>query len=934
MVWRETFMNQSRAMRIVAYPVTAILMAALAAVVLFAACFVYETEKKVAFWAAAAIVAICATPHFRRRLREHCSIFFLLVTAYILLAGASTFYAYAPKFALSEFSRLLAAYAVFLAVFSFVKTETLPNAAAILCGATSLLSVIHLDAASGGLFAHDIMRKFQIWTGGYLNDANGNLLYGYNEDRLMGLFGNSNSMATMCAIGIFLAAYLLLRARGPRRLLPSVALIIHTVTFLMCVSLGATLSLGITVLLVLLLLRGAYNRVSFLMITLETLLVSGVVAIFSFPHMGINVPSGYWVLIYCLVGALVLFGLDWLLRPRFVLLLCKKIKTLAIGIVCLVVLIGIAAGVALTQTCAASIQSNDTLYRRFYPGDGACELTLDLEGQADIWIGSASVEQIIKGSVTTLVNGAYEGTVNLEIPEDTVDVQLRIIPADGSEITVNRITYKGTEKSGELPTGYRWIPEEMIRRFQGITTNHSAMQRIVFMQDGLKMWKQTPVFGRGLGGYENGLASVQSFFYETKYAHNHYVQVLCDLGVVGLLLFVSMLGLAIKSLWALRRQEENGQTLYPALLGAVLMFAIHGGLEISPSVAEVSILMFGVFGIVAHIAPAPALWKDHGKIIAWTGSIGLALLAAAYGFLLVQNMRAAEIVKQETVTTSQLKQCVEMDAFESDDYRLTYVVAAMSIQDEEVYQQADQYADELQMANSNAVGSYLTEYYLHRGDYDKAEAASEKFLTYTRSNPNSWNQQFQTFATALQYGVDEEGTNRIIQMTKDTYARLVEVNQEQLDELPLDDANSSYLTKVLSSERTFSERMYNLLCDSYYAPDSNGDGCADNVAVRLGNVQWEENGAFTAEEESVVQYRMLPSQTGSFVITIETSTPDSVTFALLDHELDYDNTDNGIDIRFAVTDTDINEGLDLRLYLKPGCVIQRVSGWWDDNVIS
>lgn len=922
-------MNQSRAMRIVAYPVTAILMAALAAVVLFAACFVYETEKKVAFWAAAAIVAICVTPQFRRRLREQCSIFFLMVTAYILLAGASTFYAYAPKFALSEFSRLLAAYAVFLAVFSFAKRETLPNAAAVLCGATSLLSLLHLDAASGGLFAHKIMLKFQMWTGGaYTIDQYGQYTYGYNSaaGRLYGMFGNSNTMATMCAIGIFLALYLVLRAKGFRRLLPCAALVINAVTFLMCISIGATMSLGITVLLVLLCLRGADNRMNFLLVTLETLVVSGAVVVLSFPHMGNKVPTGYLVLLYCAVGWLILFGVDWLLRPRLTNILCKHVKVLCIGLIALVLLLGTTGVIVFTQTGPVTLTDGESLQRRFVPGAGTCEITVDLNGSANLWVASATQSEILQASATTLLSEPYEGAVTVEIPENAVEVQLILRPIDGTPVTVNSISYVGTEKSKVMPAGYRWLPDEMLQRVQSITTNHSAMQRIVFMQDGLKMWKQTPIFGRGLGGFENGLASVQNFFYETKYAHNHYVQALCDLGIVGLALFVSMLAFAIKSFWHLRRQEHEDQALFPALLGAVLIFAIHGGLEISASVAEVLVFAFGTFALVAQMAASPCSEENYGKWAARVGSPALALLAALYAFLLFQNFRALKIVDQETVTTSQLKQCVSMDIFEGDDYRLTYVVAAMSIQDEEVYQQADIYADELQRGNSNAVGSYLTEYYLHRGYFAKAAEASKKFLTYTRSNAERWNTQLHLFEAALLETDDVDRMNSIEQLATDTYEQLLVVNQEQMDDLPLDPQSASFMTRLIAEKGSISERMGTLLLDSQFAPDTNGDGCPDAVNVQSGMVQWQENNSVSATEDSVVQFQVVPICAGRYTLTIETATPDQIAVAIDNYALDQTLSSDSMDIGFEISADMLYQPLNIKITIPSGLGIQHIIG--------
>lgn len=920
-------MNQSRAMRYVGYSVTAILMIALAVAVLFAACFVSETEKKVAFWSTVAIVAICATPHFRRRLREQCSIFFLLVTAYIILAGASTLYAYAPKFALSEFSRLLAAYAVFLTVFTFVKRETLPNAAAVLCGATSLLSLLHLDAASAGLIAHNIMHKFQLWTGGYTNDQYGQYTYGYNAiaGRLSGLFGNSNSMATMCAIGIFLALYLLLRATGYRRLLPCAALLINAVTFLMCISLGATMSLGLTVLLVLLCLHGAYNRLNFLLVTLETLAVSGAVAALSFSHMGSNSTDGYLVLVFCIIGCIVLFGLDWLLRPRVVELLIKKIKALLLGLIALVVILGAASLVAFTQTSNVTLQGDESVYKRFFPGTGLCEISLQVEGNANLWIASTSKVEILMKEATVLSDAPYAGPVEIEIPEDAIELQIIVKPIEDAVVTVHSISYTGSEKCGSLAAGYRWIPNEMMERFQGLATNHSAIQRMTFMQDGLKMWKQTPFFGRGLGGFENGLASVQSFFYETKYAHNHYVQVLCDLGLVGLLLFASMLGFAIHNLWLLRRKTGKDEALFPALLGAVLIFAIHSGLEISASMAEVSILAFGTFGLVAYSSPVLAPVKHYGRFIAVAASVGLGVLSTVYGFFLIQNARAAEIVLGETVTTSQLKKCVEMDAFEGDDFRLTYVVAAMSIQDEEIYQQADIYADELQAGNSNAVGPYLTEYYLHRGNYNKAKAASDKFLVYTHSDVGSWNSQFHIFEKAMLSGADAEQIEDIV---LDTYEQFESVRREQLDRPFLDSRSLSFMTRIFSTEGTVEQRVNTLLVDSQYIPDLDENAQPDNAEISTGDVTWDEVGGFTNTfvENSTIRYQITPAQGGTYILTAETNNPEGLTLAIENYEYEYTDTSNSVSLQFIVPEEMAEEELNLVISLKPGVSVSRILG--------
>lgn len=52
------------------------------------------------------------------------------------------------------------------------------------------------------------------------------------------------------------------------------------------------------------------------------------------------------------------------------------------------------------------------------------------------------------------------------------------------------------------------------------------------------------------------MVSVQDYYYETKYAHNHYVEMLCDLGVLGLAAFVALLGTAV---WAMVRPASRSR---------------------------------------------------------------------------------------------------------------------------------------------------------------------------------------------------------------------------------------------------------------------------------------------------------------------------------------------------------------------------------------
>ena len=151
--------------------------------------------------------------------------------------------------------------------------------------------------------------------------------------------------------------------------------------------------------------------------------------------------------------------------------------------------------------------------------------------------------------------------VTFTVPEDSKLVFFYFGGEQGA--TLNEAAYTGA-KDGSVKLGYKLLPAFIADRIQDLTANGNVVQRGVYRQDAIKLWKTSPVIGRGLGGFENGVVSVQDYYYETKYAHNHYVESLCDLGILGLAAFLAMLG---TSIWALVKSRKE-KPLIVMLLGA------------------------------------------------------------------------------------------------------------------------------------------------------------------------------------------------------------------------------------------------------------------------------------------------------------------------------------------------------------------------------
>ena len=106
----------------------------------------------------------------------------------------------------------------------------------------------------------------------------------------------------------------------------------------------------------------------------------------------------------------------------------------------------------------------------------------------------------------------------------------------------------------------------------GDKADQSTQLRYEAWASGLQMWKQSPVFGVG-----------QRQFIEHHYmtAHNSYVLSLAELGLIGMVLFISMLVLTVKTLVIGVRELDRVPGAKPAQAWALGLLASFVGMMFS-----------------------------------------------------------------------------------------------------------------------------------------------------------------------------------------------------------------------------------------------------------------------------------------------------------------------------------------------------------------
>lgn len=458
------------------------------------------------------------------------------------------------------------------------------------------------------------------------------------------------------------------------------------------------------------------------------------------------------------------------------------------------------------------------------------------------------------------------------VPEDSKLVFFYFGGEQGA--TLNEAAYTGA-KDGSVKLGYKLLPAFIADRIQDLTANGNVVQRGVYRQDAIKLWKTSPVIGRGLGGFENGVVSVQDYYYETKYAHNHYVESLCDLGILGLAAFLAMLG---TSIWALVKSRKE-KPLIVMLLGACVLQMFGQAIsDVTWSVGCCVPTFFAVLALVTlHCGDSLRLHvtnKSKGGAVRWP----ITAVSAVFIVLIGLNLIAQSKFSSDELTLDDLKQCASIDLFETNDYKLSYLISGGN--EEGV---ADRYAADLSRVDSNAIAIPLAQYYAGVGDYTKALDALDRGAKYTRANAEVWQKMFSLYEQmidpvggsigAAQWLQDDTYLNRMVK----GYETLCQVNADQLDDVLLTAENNAFLNKLLAADALDPYDFVDALTifsslglDTAYLPDADGNGVPDCAEVQEGSVTWN-GGAFTADSDSTVVFSTVLKNEGSYELAVESS---------------------------------------------------------------
>ena len=687
----------------------------------------------------------------------------VLLLGYAAYTAVSACWAIAGKFFLNQYVKLFPAVVVFAALALHGRAEKtfVRRVMAVITDVSAILALLSVEETVVGLL------KFVLF-----NVLNVDIImsFTFTSARLYGVFGNSNVEASIFAIGVLFSLPLLQEAEDKReRVLRAAVLAFNAFAFVLVFSMGAITCFAAAV--VVYLIASGKERGKVLSLMLSAAVPTLVLAFSAARFFNASGALKILPLLLMLLDAAAVAALDQTVSERLGKVLAAHEKAIYGALLAIVALL--AAYILLAMRLSAPYTFGESLQRYTQTAPGAHTLQIDADGPVEVSIVSANSVQALTGRSEDLYSGNAAGAA-FTVPADSREVRFAFTAGEG-------VTIRSAAVDGETPLmlRYRLLPGFIANRLQGtLTTSSSVLLRVMLWRDGLRFWRLAPVFGQGLGSFETGITRVQDFDYETKYVHNHYIQVLLEGGVIAFALFIGALAALAAALWKRRGALREGgyAAICAAFFAEFVMNALQMLWDLSMSNLTFLCQTFAFYALIvllcaeplrvgrgAGTADAPGAAEksaaDAKKKSGGTAKRGKkgaarnaiapeARLACLIFPVFVAATMAGNIVSYHLINDTpasleiyfnNLDLASKIDLYEHNDALLNYCLQVTGYEAWDHLEQANVYAERLSRLHSNSIHYFLIEFYFNSQQYDKALDMPLLAAVYAASDESMWN---------------------------------------------------------------------------------------------------------------------------------------------------------------------------------------------------
>lgn len=719
-------------------------------------------------------------------LRAHFSLPVIGLVAFAWMCGAASLYSRFGTTAAAELYKLMASFSmavILLARFEKKHVRGLLWGFAAVCAAIALIC---LDSGCKGELFETFYALMEQLGASYAH------VYEQTEYR-NGIYNDANLTGALLGLAIIVSLYL---AHTAKKLLGRFAALtllgISAVSFLVALSRGAMVVFAVAV-LVYLAVEPGKTRTSLFFLLLSAGVISACAGAVAMTRMEARSTVPILLALGC---GTVAFAVDWLIGARLARALRGRGKLVATVSGVLIAALVFVTAVAFQITEPFVFTENSVWVRGAVLEPGEYTVLADWSGESDVQmiVYCQSDEEILLDRWNADYKGPLE-TAAFTVPENETWVSIRVHAEAGTQL--NRIQLSdGTE----LPLTYTYLPEALVSRLQdGLLQGHNFQQRLQYFRDGLTLFKRNPLLGQGLGSTENLVATVQPFHYESLYMHNHVIQVMDEMGAVGLVAFLVMLLGSLLMLIQGRRKEKD--PLAAALIGCWVMMNLHSLMEINFSIRMFQCAAFFVL-MIPVLRYAEMKQQKWNKFFGYALLVAIALQLAVFGSLLHSHRAAqkeADALRTDNVAVfmSAMQRFAEKDPFDKVAYELNYVANAVMLDQPQYDDVMHQYVDELHKTGTFQTYMGLARhYYLAIEDWQETFACSRLAAAQVPTDREAWDIQIDFYRSEILPNMGAEDMPEFLEGISRFEAQLGKFNTERMEEVILSAESQAFLQRV------------------------------------------------------------------------------------------------------------------------------------------
>lgn len=430
------------------------------------------------------------------------------------------------------------------------------------------------------------------------------------ENRLLSVFGYSNSLAAYIASVLFLNMSLFLNENRKTR-----KAIYKTITLIFMIGIFLTYSKAILVIFPIFLLisfvfiKEKNKKMEIVQNIINSLLFSFLFLILYEKMMDTSNYLGIWIVLTIMIGINYLINL--LIEKYHFKSQKMKNKKRAIlfgGILLSGIIYGV-IGLQIQDEYKVFTETGEEDYKakiiHQLEGNTAYQFEFEIEAEAPKELGNVFIMTLLERdgknqetNQTTIRFGNYKGKKKIKIitKEETEEIKIEWkakYPEEPKKLTVKKLWIN----QKEVPLEYRFLPTKLVEKVQNIRVNYKTVrERGEMIKNAVTLIKENPITGIGGYGWEHQYKQVQSYSYEAKYLHSYVAKVFLEFGLIGILAYFGMLIRIIKLLIELVKKQEITQLF---ILLALSLLGIHSMFDIDMEHMYLLLYSFVLLGMLS-----------------------------------------------------------------------------------------------------------------------------------------------------------------------------------------------------------------------------------------------------------------------------------------------------------------------------------------------